>query len=231
MMAEQPTIRGVLFDFDETLVNSLDTFWHVFNHSAAKAGLPAADREKVASGMSHGLGLPDLIKNIYPRIDADAMDIIVNGLHSSMSEILPKHPVTLKPEAADVLRKIHAAGLKIGMVTARNMSANSLRRELDGFAINQYFDAVITSKNHLRKPSPEGVHACLTELGLKPEEAVLVGDAEADIIAGHEAGVAVILLADGTHYTANLPTARNCCAIIGHLNELPGYLRLTKDIK
>jgi phosphoglycolate phosphatase len=221
-------IRGVLFDFDETLVNSLDTFWHVFNHSAGKAGLPAADKEKVASGMSHGLGLPNLIKNIYPQIDADTMDVFISGLRPAMSEILPRYPVTLKPEAADVLRAIHNAGLKIGMVTARNMSAVSLRRELDGFNINHYFDCIVTGKDHTRKPSPDGVHACLEKLGLKPEEAVLVGDAEADIIAGQEAGVAVILLADGTHYTANLPTAKNCCAIIGHLNELPGYLKLAE---
>jgi HAD superfamily hydrolase (TIGR01509 family) len=223
-------IRGVLFDFDETLVNSLDTFWHVFNHSASKAGLPAADREKVASGMSHGFGLPDLIKTIYPEVDTDTIEIFVNGLHLSMSEMLPHYPVTLKPEAADVLRVIHDAGLKIGMVTARNMSVKSLRRELEGFNINHYFDCIVTSRDHLRKPSPDGVHVCLEKLGLNPEEAVLVGDAEADIIAGQEAGVAVILLADGTHYTANLPTARNCCAIIGHLNELPGYLKLAEGV-
>lgn len=219
-------IRGVLFDFDETLVNSLDTFWHVFNHSAARAGLPPANREPVASGMSRGLSLPELIREIYPDITDTALETLINNLHPSMDEVKHEYPITLKEEAAAVLMAIHGAGLKIGMVTARNMSVNSIRRDLENFDINHYFDCVVTGRDHDRKPSPEGVHACLETLELEPDEAVLVGDAEADIIAGREAGVPVILLADGTHCTANLPTAKGCCAVISHLSELPHYLGL-----
>ena len=63
-------IRAVLFDFDETLVNSLETFWHAFNRGVTRIGLPPATRAAVAGGLSRGTDLRNMVATIYPEIDA-----------------------------------------------------------------------------------------------------------------------------------------------------------------
>ncbi len=47
------------------------------------------------------------------------------------------------------------------------------------------------------KPDPEGMHKVLQELGVKPEEAIMVGDLEADITAGKQAGVLSVGISHG----------------------------------
>jgi len=220
-------IRAVLFDFDETLVNSLDTFWEVFNHAATGLGLAAAAKDRIATGLSRGWDLAAIIADIYPQLNGAGIESALTAIHHSLDELLPRFPITLKPETMETLAAIKAAGLKIGLVTARNMSAAAMTGELDSLGIGSYFDCVITGLENTRKPSPDGIHASLKKLGLAPEEAVLVGDAEADIIAGREAGVPVVLLANGTHHLAKLPHD-GAAAVIGNLNELPGYLKLNE---
>lgn len=220
-------IRAVLFDFDETLVNSLDTFWQVFNHAVSGLGLAAAAKDRIAAGLSRGWDLAAIIADVYPRLDEAGIEAAINEIHRSLRDLLPRFPITLKPEAEETLAAIKAAGLQIGLVTARNMSAAAMTRELDSLGIASYFDGVVTGREHARKPSPDGIHACLKKLGLDPAAAVLVGDAEADIIAGREAGVPVVLLANGTHHLANL-SLDGAAAVIENLNELPGYLKLNE---
>lgn len=69
------------------------------------------------------------------------------------------------------------------------------------------------------KPNPEGLLKTLKELGVKPDEAIMVGDLDVDIIAGVKAGVTSVGIAHGFGTPADL-TAAGAVRVVDDLNEL-----------
>ena len=61
----------------------------------------------------------------------------------------------------------------------------------------QKFSIVTSDDVTATKPDPEGIHKTLQELGVSSEEAIMVGDLEADITAGKQAGVLSVGIAHG----------------------------------
>ncbi len=216
-------IRAVLFDFDETLVNSLETFWHVFNRGAARVGLPPESRGAVAGGLSRGIELKRLVSEIYPDADAATVEAGLKEMRQQFPEVTPDYPVTLKPEVPEVLAGIKARGLRMGLATARTYSEEAMREELEGYGIANYFDCIATGRDLPRKPAPDVILSCLYKLALAPEEVILVGDAETDILAGAAAGVSVVLLSDGYHDREKHPPDHSC-HLIQSLPEIFDYL-------
>jgi HAD superfamily hydrolase (TIGR01549 family) len=103
----------------------------------------------------------------------------------------------LYEDALPVLEELRRRGLKIGLVT-------NGQRDLDEFVAHHALDvdAKVGSKAHGRiKPHPSIFVAVLAELGVRPDEVVMVGDSYEDDIEGARAlGIRAILLdRDGLH--------------------------------
>ncbi len=61
--------------------------------------------------------------------------------------------------------------------------------------LNKYFSTVVISGDYdFKKPDPRIFHLALDELGLKPEEAIYIGDSEEDIVGARAAGIEPILI-------------------------------------
>ena len=104
---------------------------------------------------------------------------------------------SLYEDALPVLDALRAHGLKIGLIT-------NGQRDLDEFVAHHRLqvDAMVGSKAHGKiKPDPSIFQAALADLGVAPDEAVMVGDSYEDDIAGARAlGIRAILLdRDGRH--------------------------------
>ena len=70
-----------------------------------------------------------------------------------------------------------------------------IRRVLQELDLDRYFSTVIISGDHsFKKPDPRIFHLALEELGMKPEEAIYIGDAEEDIIGARAAGIEPVLV-------------------------------------
>jgi len=103
----------------------------------------------------------------------------------------------LYEDALPVLDELRKRGLKIGLVT-------NGQRDLDEFVAHHALDvdAKVASKAHGRiKPHPSIFVAVLADLGVTPDEVVMVGDSYEDDIEGARAlGIRAILLdRDGLH--------------------------------
>jgi len=63
-----------------------------------------------------------------------------------------------------------------------------------------YFDAIISGEDvEHPKPHPESLFKALQQLEVRPEKAVMIGDTEADILAGKNAKVRTIGVSYGFH--------------------------------
>ncbi len=112
---------------------------------------------------------------------------------------------------------------KLGLVSNTVIPGDHHARSLESAGILQYLDAAAWSANFgRRKPDPAIVLHVLSELGVAPERAVLVGDKiRTDILGASRSGVRSIWLCKpGTPHTGEAEPD----FIIQDLSELPALL-------
>jgi len=131
----------------------------------------------------------------------------------------------LDPEAPRLLRGLRA-DYKLALVT--NFPDLPTAREVfDALGLWGFFDAIVVSAEvGYRKPSPIIFQRALEELGVEPQEAVMVGDTlEADIQGAKRLRIKTILIdpeaGEGNPLEAD--------AIIASLGELEGALRRVEE--
>ncbi len=184
--------QAVFFDVDFTLIHPGPRFQGVgYRDSCARYGITvdvtsfdAAVAAASSSLDTHG-GLydPDIFIRYTRRIiegmggRGDGIDDAARDIYDEWSEC---HHFTLYDEVPDVLRAIHAAGVKIGLIsnTQRSLETFQTHFELEGL-----FSVAVSSADHgFMKPHPSIFEAALAHVGAVPAQSVMVGDS---LIARH----------------------------------------------
>jgi phosphoglycolate phosphatase len=95
---------------------------------------------------------------------------------------------------------------------------------LDAMGLSAYFGAVVCGDAGIAlKPDPAPLLRACDQLGVQPAFGVMVGDSEADAIAGNRAGMPVYLVRYGYHGAAGLAALR-CDGLIDTITEMPALL-------
>jgi HAD superfamily hydrolase (TIGR01662 family) len=146
-----------------------------------------------------------------PRVEAAARDIY--------DQWAACHHFSLYDDVPEVLRALHASGLKIGLIsnTQRCLSSFEKHFELEGlFAV-----AVSSSAHGYMKPHPSIFRAALDAIAADPSEAVMVGDSLAhDIEGARSLGMRGILVSRA----GGSPSIPSDVQVIQSLRELPPLL-------
>lgn len=130
----------------------------------------------------------------------------------------------LYEEAGEVLRDLVAAGLQIGLISN---SQRNLAEFESHFKLQGIISAAVSSSAHGKmKPHPEIFEAGLALLGVRAEDAVMVGDNIAhDIEGALGAGMrAVLVHRSETPHPQEIDLARRGVPVIRSLRELPAAL-------
>jgi putative hydrolase of the HAD superfamily len=95
--------------------------------------------------------------------------------------------------ARQSLARLRAAGLRLGVVSN---SDGRVEQALEAAGLRDYFDVVVDSGLvGIEKPDPRIFQSALEVLGVKPEEALYIGDLyEVDILGARAAGIAAVLM-------------------------------------
>ena len=121
------------------------------------------------------------------------------------------------PQAAAVCAAIRASGRTNDLYTHRGASAIA---HLTRFGMIGDFRGFITGEDPFpRKPAPDALLHLMEKYGMRPEESIMVGDRDIDLLAGRNAGMHTCLFEPD-------PTATSAHADfhITHLAELPDLL-------
>ena len=177
-------LKGILFDLDGTLVDSLNLTFKGFNEVFQTYGQPPKTPQEIL-----GLFGPGEVKIFEKCVGAEnaqqALEQFVHYTRSRVSE------APLFDGAREVLETCERLGLKIGIVTGRGRESADLILKHHG--IRHHFPIVVTHDDvSSSKPSPEGIHLALKHLELSPEQAVYVGDMWMDVRAAKRAGCRAI---------------------------------------
>jgi phosphoglycolate phosphatase len=84
----------------------------------------------------------------------------------------------------------HPSGLKRTLTVLSNKPVNPSRAICSALGLGQFFKVVYGGNSfETKKPDPLGVHTLLKECDAKPEEALIVGDSDIDMLTGRNAGI------------------------------------------
>lgn len=115
---------------------------------------------------------------------------------------------------------------KIGLLSITPEEIAEL--ELDSFGISNLFDKKVCGfyKCKLSKPEVKGIEICLKSMGLKPREAMMIGDSEVDIAVGKKVGMTTvqIIRPHTNSYKFHLESLKHADYSINSLFELKNIL-------
>ena len=185
-------IKGVIFDLDGTLVDSMWMWKAIDIEYLGKRGLDCPeDLQKKIEGMSFSetavyfkerFHLPDSLEEIkaeWTRMSLDKYE----------------HQVPLKPGAGRFLRFLKDHNIPTGIATSNGQAM--VDGVLDALKIRPFFDSVATAcEVKAGKPAPDIYLYVAGKLGVKPEDCLAFEDVPAGIQAGKAAGMRVIAMAD-----------------------------------
>ncbi|MBI4321664.1 MAG: HAD family hydrolase [Chloroflexi bacterium] len=219
-MGRDMQIKGIIFDMDGTLLDSLGAYQQAFNDGVGRCGLGPATVESLAEKLNEGLNLEGVIVSLYPGHDDPSFltacrQEIIAAFRQVNDGVLP-----VLPGARETLAVLSSNGLKLGVATGRTQPPDQVQRLLDAVGIGHFFEAIVTTAEvRERKPAPDAIFECARRLDLPPAECLVVGDSVADVDAGKAAGATVVGVLTGVANEARL-AARGPAAIVGDLREL-----------
>ena len=195
-------IKGVLFDFDGTLTlpGALD--------------FPAI---KKAMGCPLDQLILEFVESQPPDQQAGLMEILEEREDIAARASLPNRGVE------KCLRTLRKKQIPVGILTRNRLE--SVKKSLVQFkeVTIDDFDAIVTREMSLPKPHPDGVIKAAAEMGVSPEELLVVGDFRFDVIAGKRAGASTVLLTNGGE-SVMAPDDPQPDYTISRLEDLPTLL-------
>jgi pyrophosphatase PpaX len=184
-------LQAVLFDVDGTLLDTTEFIYQGFEHALRTHGYPARSRADFARVMGWTLSAGYL--ELAPGCD----DALLCRTHRAF-QTRNLHLARPYPDAAAVLGALRDAGLRLAAITTRSRYTSTDTLVLAGLA--EYLDPVLSFEDVANiKPHPEPLLLALDRLGVPPESALMVGDTDADILAGRAAGVRTVGVTYGFH--------------------------------
>jgi HAD superfamily hydrolase (TIGR01509 family) len=213
-------IKGVIFDLDQTLIDSLQAFTEAFNRGIKQFGLDPVAQEKLASFLDKGWRMGRMLLETYPSVFSgeETLKACQDGIRKAYLELEPEM-VVLKSGVKRTLRSLKEKGVKIGIVTGRMSKGDGKWLELRRLNIHHYVDAMVTAAEAAAKPAPDGLILCVKALGLLTQECVYIGDSRLDIRAGKEAGLLTVGIRSGVA-GEGLLVKEGADYIVGEVSEL-----------
>ena len=181
-------IKAVIFDVDGTLVDSLDFIVDTFVEAAKEAGfqIKSEDVKKL-------VGIPgrEIIKRVLKISDPQKIEEIRRRWNKIQRETYAKR-VKPYPGVREILEYLKKRGFKLAVATS--LLSKKAKEVLQIFNIEKYFDTCVAADNVKRaKPSPDVFLEAAKRLKVNPEECIIVGDTEYDVMAAKKAKMKIAL--------------------------------------
>ena len=196
----------VIFDVDGTLIDSQHMIVSAMNRAFADVGLVAPSREETLSivGLSLETAMRALVKE-EPDVHAVPLTEAYKAAFFDLRQSKDHHE-PLFPGALDVLDRL-AAREDVVLGVATGKSRRGVQAIMDLHGLHGRFATIQTADDHPSKPHPSMVAAAVTETGVLPQHAIMLGDTTYDMEMGRAAGARAIGVSWGYHESKALQAA------------------------
>jgi phosphoglycolate phosphatase len=185
------SIKFVIFDLDGTLIDSRLDLVHSVNAALRHIGRSDLPDEVIASYV--GDGAPILIQRALGGESVDEATVR-EGLQFFLT-YYREHKLDHTTVYSGVTESLAAIqrgsnGVPRKMAVLSNKPVRPSRAIVEALGLGSFFSQVYGGNSFAtKKPDPEGARQLLKETGVRPEQAVIVGDSHVDVETGRNAGL------------------------------------------
>jgi phosphoglycolate phosphatase len=228
--------QAAIVDLDGTMVDTLGDFEVALNRSLADLDLPPVTRTLVErtvgkgsehlihSVLAHQLALPE-VTGLSNVCDAHS----VENLYEAAWQRYQHHYLAINgefaavyPGVAEGLQQLRDAGLQLACLTNKPLSFAKPLLKAKGLDV--FFTHVFGGDSFERKkPDPLPLLKTCEALGVKPAQALMVGDSSNDAQAARAAGCPVVLVRYGYNHGESVDSV-DADAHVDSLTQIPQAL-------
>ncbi len=184
-------LKLLIFDLDGTLVDSRLDLANSINAMLRNFGKSELPCDVIASYI--GDGAPMLVRRSLGDPDDEAF--VQQALLFFMGwyrehKLDNTYVYDGVKQSLDAIRQSGNGNTPVKMAVLSNKPVVPSRAIVEALGLGEYFFQVYGGNSfHTKKPDPAGVHALLSEAGAQPNETVIIGDSDIDIVTASNSGI------------------------------------------
>lgn len=195
--------RLVILDFDGTLADTQPIIVASLQQTLTEMHLPG--RTEAECRAIIGLPLAQCFVALA-NVDLATAEQCAEVYRRVFDDLNTEGTVRLFPHVIETLKTLHDRGLLLAICSSRGRP--TLEGFVKSFRLESYISMVVSANDvEHHKPHPEPVQKILEALNIPPEEAVVVGDANYDILMGCAAGCRTVGVTYGNQTADELKEA------------------------
>lgn len=181
--------KVIIFDFDGTLADTLDSIHIAVNRSLRYFGHPEKSRDEVRRAI--GNGVLKLIARILPEDRSGDPAYVKEVLDYYNNEYARTYLVTgCYPGIQEAITGLVNRGYRLAILSNK---PDKFIRKLTGLLFREDEIALASGQSDLPiKPNPASALMIASKLGVSPSDCTFVGDSDIDILTGRNAGMTTV---------------------------------------
>ncbi len=206
--------RPLIFDLDDTLIQSFPTYALLHQRVAEDLGLDVPTRDAL---VPYAATWEETVTALWPGLDLEAFV-------RRYDELALAHPYPAFPGAVTALETLRALGHPLFIVTKRSQR-HLFRRLAEAGVRRELFDGIFPVEvQPACKPDPRCFEPVWQALGRRSAEALYVGDREEDRRAAGAARIEFVAVLTGPEVAMGFPGDHPATAVIATVAALPDWL-------
>jgi pyrophosphatase PpaX len=183
----------ILLDWDGNIAHTLNLWPDALDEVMKRRGYSLTRQQLIESTwgfVAYVTEHTDIAPDEAARAMSEAGDIVVSR----------SPDVELFPDAPEVLKELKESGKHLALITTSER--RMVMPALEKYGITELFETIVTDddiEKSERKPNPKPLLMALERMGGTPEQAIMVGDRDKDIVAGQNAGMDTALFCSAEH--------------------------------
>lgn len=209
------TARDLIFDLDDTLIESFPSYMQLHLQVARELGWRVPTRHEL---VEYGPTWHATLARIWP--DHDLAPFVAR-----YDAIAHTHPFRPVPGALHALRRLRADGHRLWVVTKRERSRLGQRLDEAELPATLFHGIFCNDDVPEPKPSPRCFEPITTALGRPPSRPLYVGDRDDDRQAALAAGIEFVAVCTGPESCFGFPHEHPASHVLPSVTGLPAWLR------
>jgi phosphoglycolate phosphatase len=184
----------LIFDWDGTLVDSIDWIVHCVQTAARRCECPVPSPQAAKDII--GLSIQEAMNTLFPEVDSSIQKQMV----SHYSELFFSKQTTaddLFNGVEEMLIGLKQAGYQLAVATGKTRSG--LNKVLHSTGISELFCMTRCSDETASKPHPLMLEEIMQHTGISPERTLMIGDSIHDLQMAINAQVSSVGVTCGAH--------------------------------
>lgn len=215
--------KFIIFDFDGTLIDSNDDVAAALVHTLTEVGGVLPDNIDYATLQSFlGKGLAETFGAFLPSDRHNLIPQLITAFREYYRENCV-NKTALFPGAQALLQKLRTAGKCTAIATTKYQPNTMLIA--DKLGLSPYFDFIQGTEpgEWPLKPDPFILNLLMQKAGCRPDESLMLGDTDNDVLCAQRAGIPVVAVSWGA-WSAERLLALEPQALVNNFDELAGLL-------